>query len=264
MRNTIKRTDVEVQILVNGKPIPEYKGSLDKTFVEGRIGSEFSIRIKNHSHSRKRVVVSVDGMNVMNGKADWTDAYVVSGYGDLVIPGWRINKNSVASFIFEEHRNTYANRTNKDTNNNGVIGVKIFEEEKVNYINNDYQIWNSADYYSPIARGMSKGEVRYSSGYGKDTNSYGAISASLSSLQSMSMNQNQIENDDAEQIGTGWGNEKVFNTKTVYYNFEKTPSATFLIYYDTAKGLKKHGIDVTMKNKYPRAFPGEDFGCEIP
>ena len=53
-----------VDILVNDKPIRKFPHD-GKLFVEARDGQEYSIRIKNNSHSRILAITSVDGLDVL-------------------------------------------------------------------------------------------------------------------------------------------------------------------------------------------------------
>ena len=88
-------------------------------------GGTYAIRLRNTSPFRKLAVVSVDGINVVNGADAGVhgSGYVLDAYGTVDIPGWRRSDNTVAAFEFKEQGGSYAAQTGRGTSNVGVIGV---------------------------------------------------------------------------------------------------------------------------------------------
>lgn len=122
-----------LEILVNGRPVHEYYHE-GKTFIEGRKGNEYSIKFSNDSSIRRKIVTSVDGLNVMTGDSTWERAYVVEPWGNVIIPGWRKDSDNVAAFIFSSIPSSYNQNTPAgDAKNVGVIGCRVFNEEKPVY-----------------------------------------------------------------------------------------------------------------------------------
>lgn len=67
-------------------------------------------------------------------------------------------------------------------------------------------------------------------------------------------------------LGTGWGRDTVFETKSVEFDRELNPCETILIYYDSREGLKRKGIDIIIHripkvSRNPEPFPN---GCPPP
>jgi hypothetical protein len=130
--------DIDVDILVNGKPVKKYS-HLGKTFVESKHWTEYVIRIKNNSCYRRLVVISVDGLNVLDGEAGGITkaGYVINGYNSLEISGFRTSDEVVHPFKFSRKEYSYAAKsdvTEGDTSNCGVIGIKVYEEKEKPYV----------------------------------------------------------------------------------------------------------------------------------
>ena len=104
-----------------------------KRFVAGSPGKAYSIMVKNRCQSRVEVVLSVDGLDVMDGKpAAFTKrGYLIAPGGTLEVKGWRSGWDTVARFEFSSVGASYANRRHGDTRNVGVIGLAVFGEKGV-------------------------------------------------------------------------------------------------------------------------------------
>ena len=112
-----------------GSPLPGC--SLDgHTFVSGRQGDRYSILVSNRAQDRFEVVVSVDGLDVIDGLPASTGkrGYLLESYSTLQIEGFRRSREQVATFRFASVRDSYAARTGSDRNV-GVIGVALFRED---------------------------------------------------------------------------------------------------------------------------------------
>jgi hypothetical protein len=165
------KNNVEMRVLVNGRPVREYphKGM---TFIESRVGSVYTIKIKNDNGTRVMAVVSVDGLDVITGKpAEKTNkGYIVDAYSSTEIKGYRTSDEKSVDFVFvskDGNKNYVAQVEGGDKRNSGVIGIRVFEEkpEKVKVIekhihHNHYPInpWmpyttvvQPAIYYGPTA-----------------------------------------------------------------------------------------------------------------
>lgn len=100
-------------------------------YVMGQVGQRYSIRVKNPTARRVEASLSVDGLDVIDGKAADFRAkrgYVVPPYGELKVDGFRVSTSHVATFRFSSVSNSYAGRKGV-ARNVGVIGVAIFEEK---------------------------------------------------------------------------------------------------------------------------------------
>jgi hypothetical protein len=113
-----------------GSPL-ETAYSSGRKYVLGEHGARYTIRVANPSSRRVEVVVSVDGLDVIDGKAAGFGkrGYVVNPYSEVRIDGWRTSMHSVAAFRFGRVADSYAARTGS-ARNVGVVGVAVFAERE--------------------------------------------------------------------------------------------------------------------------------------
>ena len=104
-----------------------------KRFVVGRKGARYSVSVKNNSRSRLELVVSVDGLDVVDGKPASVNkrGYIVAPGQTLEIKGWRSSEAEVASFVFAPVESSYASLKHGNTRNIGVVGLAVFTEKGV-------------------------------------------------------------------------------------------------------------------------------------
>jgi hypothetical protein len=104
-----------------------------RRFVEGSAGKAYSIVVRNRCRSRVEVVLSVDGLDVMDGKpaAFSKRGYLIEPGKSLEVKGWRSGWDTVARFEFSGVGASYANLRHGDTRNVGVIGLAVFGEKGV-------------------------------------------------------------------------------------------------------------------------------------
>jgi hypothetical protein len=119
--------DVEI-ISEDGDTQPTYafKG---RYYVQGSAGGRYTIRVTNPTPRRVEAVVSVDGLDVVDGEnGDLRKrGYIVPAYGTVNIEGFRTSLDDVATFRFSSVDGSYAGQKGK-ARNVGVIAVALFEE----------------------------------------------------------------------------------------------------------------------------------------
>lgn len=279
----------EVEILVNGKPVKQFRHKGDK-FVEGRKGSRFELRFTNNTWRRVEVVPSVDGLSVIDGKPSGTssEGYIVSGRDSIIIPGWRLNDDAVAEFVFNDKERSYTNQTGHGKTNAGVLGFMVFEEEvKLTYpipINPQPLPWPKPQPpihpwpvhpihpwqqpYGPYwthngGRDIAIGSTTVGNPkeglseimVGASIDTFGiannATTGSLSSSTRKVKKSAIAESETVFELGTGWGDE--LEHKVVLVEFTRhdayNPNELLVIYYDTRKGLENRGIRVVQTKK---------------
>jgi hypothetical protein len=101
----------------------------DTVYVLGNAGQRYTILLENTTPYRFESVVSVDGLDVINGQpaSGSHRGYILPAYGRVEIEGFRQNQNAVATFRFGSVGNSYAAQTG-DARNVGVIGVALYAE----------------------------------------------------------------------------------------------------------------------------------------
>jgi hypothetical protein len=105
-----------------------------KNYIVGEAGKRYAIVVRNNTDSRLEVVLSVDGLDVLDGKAASFSkrGYLVDPRAELEVDGFRQSMDTVAAFRFGSVRNSYAGQKTGDTSNVGVIGMAIFNERGTN------------------------------------------------------------------------------------------------------------------------------------
>lgn len=286
--------DIDVDILVNGKPIKKltHAGNI---YVESKHWTEYSIRIKNNGWVRRLVVVSVDGINVINGQAAGPTkaGYVINGYSSTNIEGFRTSNEAVHPFKFNRQERSYAAKSevsNGDTTNCGVIGVEVYDEKEQPVIKTKivhhhhhhdkpypvypwrtYPMWN--DYGTPVWNTTTIGEGGMRGGstitYSCNTRSLSAMNcasnppnSNLNSVKTCSMS---VDIPDEEpkrgfDMGTEFSEREV-ESKVVDVKFDIGHLLTTIsIYYASREGLEHMGVPVTkqtqisMPNPFPQGF----------
>lgn len=108
-----------------------YNSEGRRRMVKARQGKSYSIVIENICKARVEVVVSVDGLDVIDGKTASTGkrGYIIEPGDTLEIKGFRTSQDAVAAFEFSSVGASYANQRHGDTRNVGVIGMAVFVEK---------------------------------------------------------------------------------------------------------------------------------------
>jgi hypothetical protein len=112
----------------SGTPLPTFFDG-GRTLVQGEHGRRYVIEVANRSSNRFEAVVSVDGLDVVDGQpASFSKrGYLIQPFATVEIDGFRQSMDEVASFRFGSVRGSYASRKGNDRNV-GVIGVAFFAE----------------------------------------------------------------------------------------------------------------------------------------
>jgi len=124
-----------------------------RRYVVGRKNSHYSLVVKNLCHSRLEIILSVDGLDVMDGK---TAAYKKRGYiiqpgKTLTVEGFRTSESAVAAFKFSSVASSYSNQRHGQTRNVGVIGMAVFTEKGIDPWKWSRQAVNQRHVASPFA-----------------------------------------------------------------------------------------------------------------
>lgn len=201
-------SNVKLNIKVKNNSIPSYYHNGDY-YVEGREGSEYTLEIVNNTYKRIMAIPSVDGLSIFDGKpaTKESNGYIVDALSKIEVPGWTIDNSNVAKFVFSSVDNSYSTyQSGGNTSNNGVIGVKIYEELT-----------------SPITSAVFRGADMF---FGNN------IQLCASSSQGYS-----------NSVGTGFGEKSEFNVTEVSFN-KGRHLEDIILYYDSLQGLKKRGIKI--------------------
>jgi len=218
-----------LEVIVNGVSVDEYPHTDGNTYVEGRPGSNYLLRISNNSYEEILAIPAIDGLSVFDGKEAGPDSagYVIGAQVTIDVPGWTLNNNAVGKFEFGAITSSYSAQSNKGTSNVGVIGLMIFRPKPI------------------VARQSNQNSILHGQIFGSSAvASRDWLETSCDALIS------------TQEMGTGFGDVQQFNT--VKTTFEKrdsnNPDAIIAMYYDSARGLEKRGIRIGVKHN-PTPFP---------
>lgn len=246
------KNDVIVDIVVNGKPVKKHSHD-DKTFIEARSGTEYSIKIKNNYWARQLAVITVDGVNVISGEPAGSgvgQGYIVSGYGTIDIKGFRKDTDSVGAFKFTKKGNSYCNEQGLG-GNNGVIGVRIYAEKQKPIIVG-YKLDNDRGIPRRILCKSSVSDISQKSFTLSQPDMANTYSVSDDNVLCSYNTSNSPDFD----LGTTWG--KQINDSVTYVTFDTDENSynDYIIFYDTKQSLQKIGIQFNQEKQvfYPTAF----------
>ena len=240
--------DLQVIDRQRGDTLATYR-SRGASYVAGRPGDRYAVRMTNRSSGRVLVVLSVDGVNAVSGETASTGqtGYVLAPHASADITGWRKSYSEAAAFYFTALPDSYAARTDRP-DNVGVIGTAVFRErERERDIRRPWR--NEAP---PIVEGRI--------GQG-DAASAGAADAPQSEAGRQRAASPMAEDSVARQdkkLGTGHGEREYSPTaQTAFERASEQPAEVVQIRYDSYSNLVASGvIGRSRPNTAPVPFPG--------
>ena len=275
---------MQVEIIQNGKVLNTYQHA-GKRYVEVPALGPYQIRLGNHSFKRRMAVISVDGINVVDGEDAAIDGqgYVLEAFQTITIKGWRRTDSEVAEFIFGSDGTSYAQGTGRGVRNTASIGIAVFDEKEKPFVINwpiyirrpdpwrPYEPWYPTSPWYGEVQSTPVHNTLYASnsgGGGGGTFSCGntlgleSESATVNSVQCS----NAIPTPDMD-MGTGYGERATMHTMTT--TFEKasdTPATVLTFQYGTRDKLKSWGVPVSKPVRMePNPFPASSrVACKPP
>ena len=261
----MKIDQVTIDILVFDKPVRKYSDNSGRTFIEARLGEEYSIKIKNNSSERILVIPSVDSLNVINGMPASTEGagYIICGYSSFEIKGFRTSNESVNSFKFSSKEASYAVKSEEnegDTSNCGIIGIAIFSEKfrDIEKELNEY-LQNPSPYppYKPYKADPWPNPKYYNHPYD--------VTREGSTYRCSTEPSKGILRSAAFDAGTAFSSKELAD-RVEDGKFDKNVlEGTLEVFYATRKGLESMGIKLAKEPEinFPSAFPEKKF-CKPP
>ncbi|WNH49066.1 hypothetical protein PDM28_01650 [Stenotrophomonas aracearum] len=209
-------------------------------WVAGNQGAPYAVRLRNNSPERVLVVLSVDGLNVINGEVASPNqtGYVLEPWQSADITGWRKSQREVAQFVFTNPGNSYADRTGRP-DNIGVIGIAVF---------NEAERWvPPTPRAPPVARGKSRVQAQASA------------EAAADSAMPSARASGSVAAAPAPALGTGHGRrEASYSGSTTFERASRLPAQRVDIRYDSERNLVARGVipaRYRSGEQGPQAFP---------
>lgn len=282
-----------VEVLVNGRPVREFTHSVNgetRTFIEGRNGTQYSLRVRNHSNQRVLAIASVDGLNVVSG--DIGDGFKGRGYiikpnDSVVIKGFRESDKMVGTFQFTTKEESYAQEQGLERNV-GVIACNILDEKQrpvqvtkvVEHHHHHYPkpepepMWSrrkgpepywgdsvpvsTSDFGSEVRSGGTSFTASLGNGSNATPTNGGQMKRMVSSKGGQHVN--SIERKSSFDMGTKWGQRQEHRIQRAHFDKNRIV-ATFSIYYASRGSLENMGIkfyeeDQIDSTDLPNGFEG--------
>ncbi len=230
---------VDVQVLVEGRSAPLYfaPGRWDRRYFQALRGRNYALRVHNRTGRRVGVLISVDGLNVVNGERSSLrrneSMYVLGPWETATIRGWRTSLEQVRQFVFVDEERSYAERTGQANGDMGWIRVLAFEERH------------------PVAR-FGRGEIKRLLGDAKpqateapapgaDRMRKGEANAPRTAEESLARDLAGAPQSDAYP-GTGWGERRRDPVRETSFVAAATPGDHLVFRYEYASSLRALGI----------------------
>jgi hypothetical protein len=225
----------------DGRRLPTFDQD-GQTYVMGRLGERYTLRIRNGSSRRVEFVASVDGRDVLDGQPSSLDkrGYIVGPWDKVDIDGFRLDTESVAAFRFSSVSHSYASRMG-DARDVGVIGVAVFKElpppPPVTH------------YYPSRMRGYDDGEEK---GIGTLGSAGGAPAADMAPAPAAGSAESAMAEPTAHAkkaerpgLGTEFGEQRESHvSETTFERASSQPATMLTVRYDDRQGLRAMGVDL--------------------
>jgi hypothetical protein len=239
-----------------------------RSYIAGRPGARYAIRISNRSGARVLAVTAVDGINILTGRtAAWGQSgYVFEPWQTYEVTGWRKSDSQVAAFEFTSLPDSYAARTGRPLDV-GVIGVAVFRE-RVRPVwrdkERDQRPMGSLDERErrlAEPRSEAAADAAGQSGAGRADSTAPAPRAAPPAAAESKL---AAQPDRLDRLGTGHGQrEDSWVTSTQFERASSTPDEIVSVQYDRYENLIAAGIVGSSPPMVrPRPFPGsrESYG----
>jgi hypothetical protein len=235
---------VDVQVLVEGRTSPLYfaPGRWDRRYFEAIRGRDYALRVRNLTGERVGVLISVDGLNVVNGEHSRggrdEGMYVLDPWESATIRGWRTSLDEVRRFVFVDEERSYASRTGQANGDMGWIRVLAFAER--------------------THRAVRPRPILYDDGPRGENGSLEATTPALPQSEAAPMAADRARRDVAERKcsesllgtgttaesypGTGWGERREDHVSETWFVAAAAPADRLVFRYEYAPALLALGI----------------------
>jgi len=204
-------------VSINGRALTEYYHLDGKSYIEGRAGSEYQLNFRNNTFEDVLVVMSVDGLCVLDGKSAGLSSpgFVVKSNDMITVPGWKSTEatNVLSAFRFNSIYSSRAIQSGNAPKNAGVIGWMVFEEHRSmvpSFAISRYPVFNSS------------------------------VTTAGYAMNALGTGTGQMINANMNEVGFTRANPT-------------SPESIFALYYDSYEGLKKRGV--VLQPTGPSLFP---------
>ena len=239
---------MNIEIIQDGRVLRTIRHT-GQLFVEAPESGEYELRLTNTHPNRRMAVVSVDGINVIDGTAASTGGagYVINGWQSVSIKGFLRGSNECARFTFAASAGSYAAQTGRGEKNTGVIGLAVFDER-----------------VAPVAF-KPQTEIHHHHHYKRGGGPTWDLGRNPERRRCFAAAAQECDSDDvriissvAPDLGTAYGRAEAFFTATTsFVRASITPALTTTLRYGVLAKLREWGVpvDTVPASPAPNPFP---------
>ncbi len=227
-----------------GRALPTWNHT-GATWVEGVYNRRYNVLVTNHTAERIEVVVTVDGRDVISGKAgDFASqrGYVVDPYGSVTVEGFRRSHSEVAAFRFTNPGDSYGARMGTPQHL-GVVGVAVFRE-----------VAPPPPSPPPAPIAYDREESRAPRGGAAKNAPAASAPRARKGMMDSAADERMGE---GQHLGTRYGETRRSSVIDVpFRRRDNRPEAILALYYDDHAGLARRGIiQAPVYGSSPQPFP---------
>ncbi len=234
---------VDVQIQLDGRTAPIYlrPGAWDRYYFQAFRGRNYSLVLRNHVGERIGVLISVDGLNVVNGERSSLGSheamYVLDPYESATIRGWRTSLDQVRRFVFVDEERSYASRTDQANGDMGWIRVLTFREWRPISL----RTWGQS---KPLVRGAPapSSDSRSDNASPQPPAAEGKDEVARRSTSEYNYESQEKSGARDASPGTGWGGSRYDPVRRVQFTPEGRSTDHLVLRYEYESGLRALGI----------------------
>lgn len=246
---------VDVQVRVDGDAAPLYLSPRGdrRHYFEAFAGRNYSLVLRNNTAKRIGVLLTVDGLNVVNGEITKLSPnepmYVLDAWESATIQGWRTSMNDVRRFVFVDEKRSYASRTGQANEDMGWIRVLAFREmQTIGWFEKDKIRRQDRDERAPLPWFDSLGDRAKNEP--ESAAPRAGAEAPAPTVQRMDGNgaEKQMASRESSKDaggsfpGTGWGDHRTDRVHYVDFKPERSAVDQLVFRYEYARGLISLGI----------------------
>jgi len=127
----VDRGAYSMDVLVDGVPLQEYEAR-GTSYIAALKGREYSVRLRNNTHERIAIALSVDGLNSIDATTtSMRDGrkWILGPYQTITIDGWQTSLDTSRRFFFTSEKKSYGEWLG-NTTNLGIIAAAVFRERR--------------------------------------------------------------------------------------------------------------------------------------
>ena len=222
---------VDVSVEVQGQATPLYLSPRNdsRLYFQAFKGRNYGVRLTNQTGERVGVLLTVDGLNVINGnrssQSRHEPMYVLDPYESTVIRGWRTSLDEVRKFVFVDEQRSYAERTGQGNGDLGWLRVTTFREAGG---------WQR--YRPQTSRDQDEFKQRADRQEAAPAPPMAELHGGDDAKKSGPMSNNETA------PGTGWGDRRTDRVTETVFTAASQPTDRFVLRYEYASGLRALGI----------------------